>query len=104
MFKLDTLTFINSHSLCGMTTKVGRCTMAQVSTHWRIMGNPQGHPEHTEIPVVVSEDGQPAKLPHTDTASNMTEMEGSQPGDTLLQLLTVLQNRNNAVVIYKTKM
>lgn len=48
------------------------------------MGNPQDQPEHTELPFVVSEDGQPAKPPHTDTVSNMTEMERSQPRDTML--------------------
>lgn len=61
-------------------------TIAQVSTHWRIMGNPLGQREHTEMPVVVIEDGQAVKPPHTNPMSNMTEMEGSQPHDNILQL------------------
>lgn len=62
------------------------------------MGNPRGQPEHTEIPVAVSEDNHPAKPPHTATVSNMTEMERSQPHDSLLQLLKVLRKKNNVVV------
>lgn len=67
------------------------------------MGNPRGQPEHAEIPVAVSEDNQPAKPPHTATVSNMTEMERSQPRDTLLQLHKVLRKKNYVLVILKDK-
>lgn len=90
----------SSLSLCVTTTKAEQCTITQVSTYWRIMGNPRGQPEHAEIPVAVSEDNQPAKPPHTATVSNMTEMERSQPRDSLLQLLKVLRKKNN-VLVYK---
>lgn len=70
---------------------VYNCTgITTTEDHRKLLGATRAH----EILVVVCEDGQPAKPPHTDTARNITEMERSQPRNSMMQLLGVLQKIN----------
>lgn len=95
MFTQDTVKCIYSQSLCGTQPKLNGVQLHRNTKASReiVRGNP------STLKYQLCEDAQPVKPPHTDTVSNLTEMERSQPRNTMLQLLRVLQKRHYAAVI-----